>query len=207
MIEKIIEWDTRLFLYLNSLHTTWLDVPMYWITDRFFWIPLYLGIMLLAYKWYGLRGFWLIAAAGLSVALADQFTTSFMKPYFARPRPCYDPVIGKSVFVLRGCGGQFGFASSHASTTFALATSLWLYGRKAFRYVWLMFLWAALVSYSRIYVGVHYPVDILVGAAAGATISLLVYLIYRIILRRLNFRIDPIPHSGNDGILNQQTQQ
>jgi membrane-associated phospholipid phosphatase len=70
-----------------------------------------------------------------------------------------------------------------------------------------MFLWAALVSYSRIYVGVHYPVDILVGAAAGATISLLVYLIYRIILRRLNFRIDPIPHSGNDGILNQQTQQ
>jgi undecaprenyl-diphosphatase len=204
MIEQIIEWDTRLFQYLNGLHTPWLDTPMYWITDRFFWIPLYLVIMLMAYKRYGLRGFWLIAAAGLSVALADQFTTNFMKPYFARPRPCYDPVIGKTVYVLRGCGGQFSFASSHASTTFALATSLWLYGRRTFRFIGLMFVWAALVSYSRIYVGVHYPVDLIVGAAAGATISLIVYLIYQFLTRKLNFPIDPLPHSGDRGLINRQ---
>lgn len=205
MIEKIIEWDTRLFQYLNGLHTSWLDVPMYWITDRFFWIPLYLVIMLMAYKRYGLGGFWMIAAAGLSVALADQFTSNFMKPYFARPRPCHDPVISSSVFVLRGCGGQFGFASSHASTTFALATSLWLYGRRTFRLAWIMFVWAALVSYSRIYVGVHYPVDLFVGATAGAAISLIVYLIYRLILRRLGLRIDPLPDSGDGGLFNRQS--
>lgn len=191
MLERIKEWDTELFIYLNGLHTPPLDVAMYWITDRLFWVPFYLLIILFVYKHYGLPGFWLLAAVGLSVSLADQFTSNLMKPYFARPRPCYDPDLLRVVHVVRGCGGQFGFASSHASTTFALATSLWLFLRRTFRYTWLMFGWAALVSYSRIYVGVHYPVDLVVGATAGAIIAWLVYLLTRIALRRTNY---PIQH-------------
>jgi undecaprenyl-diphosphatase len=152
-----------------------------------------LVIILLVYKHYGLSGFWILTAVALSVALADQFTSNLMKPYFGRLRPCYNPDLQGMVHIVRGCGGQYGFASSHASTTFALATSLWLFTRNAFRYVWIMFGWAALVSYSRIYVGVHYPVDLMVGAFAGMLIALLVYLSFRLAARRQGLRIEPLP--------------
>ncbi len=192
MIEKIKDWDTQLFLYLNGLHTAPLDGAMYWITDRLFWVPFYLVIILLVYKYYGLPGFWILLSVGLSVALADQFTSNLMKPYFGRLRPCHDPDLQGLVHVVRGCGGRYGFASSHASTTFALASSLWLFLRGTFRYVWLMFAWAALVSYSRIYVGVHYPVDLVVGALAGFLIALLVYLLFRLATRRVDYQIHPL---------------
>ncbi len=199
MIEKIKDWDTALFLYLNGLHSPPLDVVMYWVTDRLFWVPFYLLIILLVYKHYGLPGFWLLLAVGLSVALSDQFTSNLMKPYFGRLRPCYNPEIEGLVHVVRGCGGRHGFASSHASTTFALATGLWLFTRKAFRYVWLMFAWAALVSYSRIYVGVHYPVDLVVGGLSGALIALLVYLLFRLATGRMRFRIQPLRPEKQEG--------
>lgn len=199
MIEQIKDWDTALFLYLNGLHTPPLDVVMYWVTDRLFWVPFYLVIILLVYKHYGLPGFWLLLAVGLSVSLADQFTSSFMKPYFGRLRPCYNPDIEGLVHVVRGCGGRHGFASSHASTTFALATSLWLFTRGAFRYVWLMFAWAALVSYSRIYVGVHYPVDLAVGAFAGFLIALLVHLLFRLATGRMRYQIHPLRPEKQEG--------
>jgi undecaprenyl-diphosphatase len=199
MVEKIKDWDTQLFLYLNGLHTPLLDGAMYWITDRLFWVPFYLVIVLLVYKHYGLPGFWVLTAVALSVALADQFTSSLMKPYFGRLRPCYNPDLQGLVHIVRGCGGQYGFASSHASTTFALAASLWLFTREAFRYVWLMFAWAALVSYSRIYVGVHYPVDLLVGGCAGFLIAWLVYLSFRLATRRARLRVEPLPREKQEG--------
>ena len=200
MLEKIKDWDTQLFLYLNGLHTPLLDGAMYWITDRLFWVPFYLVIMLVVYRHYGLPGFWILLAVGLSVSLADQFTSSFMKPYFGRLRPCYNPEIQGVVHVVRGCGGQYGFASSHASTTFALASSLWLFLRGRFRYVWLMFAWAALVSYSRIYVGVHYPIDLAVGGFVGFLIALLVYLLFRLATARAQLRIEPLRREKQEDI-------
>ncbi len=194
MIEQLKEWDVRLFLYLNDQHIGWMDTVMYWVTDRYFWIPMYAFLILWTYRHFGLPGFWMILAACLAVALADQVTSGWMKPYFGRLRPCYDLAIKTQVHVVRGCGGQYSFASSHASTTFALAASLWIFLRQVhvFRYIWILFPWAALVSYSRIYVGVHYPLDILVGAIIGCLCALLLFLLYTFLMARFNYQVRPL---------------
>lgn len=187
MIEQLKKWDTELFLYLNQHHTPWMDPFMYWITDTYFWYPMYAVIIFLVIRKYRLEGVFLIVAVILAVGLADYVASGLFKPYFGRLRPCHTVEIQKNVYVLRGCGGRFGFVSSHASTTFALATSLFVLTRKHFPYLVWLFPWAAMVSYSRIYVGVHYPLDILTGASIGVLCSLFVVFLYRILIRRWEF--------------------
>jgi len=107
--------------------------------------------------------------------MTDQFTSGFMKPYFERLRPCHDPRWQDILLNYSGCGGLYGFASSHAANTFALAGFLHKVGGSRIPEFRWLFLWAAIVSYSRIYLGVHYPLDILVGAIVGILISWLVF--------------------------------
>lgn len=171
MIEKLEELDRQLFMYLNSLNAEWLDVLMYWITYKYTWYPLYVALIVLVvikFKW---RGALIMLVVIISVGLADQLTSGFMKPYFGRLRPCHEPEISSLINVVTGCGGRFGFASSHASTTFALATSLWLLLKDWSRWFVWGFVWATVVAYSRVYVGVHYPSDIFVGALGGIAVG------------------------------------
>jgi undecaprenyl-diphosphatase len=121
----------------------------------------------------------MIIATVLAIAMADQIASSVFKPYFLRNRPCYEESISQVVHVVRGCGGRYGFVSSHASTTFAFATLLWLLLRNALRNISYLFYWAFLVSYSRIYVGVHYPLDLFFGALVGIVSGLLFYSLYK----------------------------
>ncbi|EON75950.1 putative membrane-associated phospholipid phosphatase [Lunatimonas lonarensis] len=114
-----------------------------------------------------------IVGIALLILLADQFTSGFMKPFFERLRPCHDPRWQGILFNYSGCGGQFGFASSHASNTFAIATYFWLVFR-THSSQWL-FLWAAIISYTRVYLGVHYPADIVVGGLVGIASGFVVY--------------------------------
>lgn len=177
MIETLIEWDIRLFLFLNSLHADWLDPIMKAITGKYLWIPLYvviLAIMIRKLKW---RSVYIMIAFALLITLADQSASGFFKPFFERLRPCHNPEIQEMVHTLKHCGGQYGFASSHASNTFALAIFLWLIYRNMFGRI--MIGWAVLVSYSRIYVGVHYPGDIIMGAILGWMSALIVYYLYK----------------------------
>lgn len=185
MLEKLDTWDTELFLWLNRLHTPLMDVAMYWITDRLFWVPFYALIIFFLVRQFRWRGVWMVLAAIVAVGLADQVASSLFKPYFARFRPCHNPDIDQMVHLVRGCGGKYGFVSSHSSTTFALATLLWLLLRGQIRYVYLLFVWAFLVSYSRIYVGVHYPLDLAGGAAMGIMCAAGTALVYRKIVRQL----------------------
>lgn len=175
-MEYLKELDQQLFLWLNAWHTHWLDPVMSLITGRLTWLPLYIGIVAWIFFRQRKTGIWTILAIALAVTLADQVTSGVMKPLFERLRPCHDPTISALVHVVGGCGGRFGFASSHAANTFALATLISLLhpGRRAVAVVLLT--WAAVVSYSRIYVGVHYPGDIVTGALIG---SLIAYLVYR----------------------------
>jgi undecaprenyl-diphosphatase len=190
MIEQIKEWDTELFLFLNSLHTPLMDAAMYWITDRFFWFPFYglvIFFLIRQYKWQGL---WIVISVILAITLADQIASTVFKPYFLRKRPCYEEAISQIVHVVRGCGGQYGFVSSHASTTFAFAMLMWLLLRNRLSFISYLFYWAFLVSYSRIYVGVHYPLDLFFGALLGIVCALLVYGLYIILkLDRREVRI------------------
>lgn len=182
MWESINKLDQEAFLWLNSLHNDFFDVVMYWITLKYTWFPFY-GLLIIFLLWkYWLQGFYMVLAIAATIVLCDQFTSSFMKPFFERLRPCHEPALANMVHVVEGCGGRYGFASSHAANAFGLATIVWLLLRSAYRYLGLLFIWAAVVSYSRIYVGVHYPIDIIVGGLCGFVFGWMVSRVYTLVM-------------------------
>ena len=171
MFKKLESLDQRLFLYLNGDYADWLDTLMYWVTIKYTWFPFYLLLIIWLswrYKWQGVIMLVTMVAA---LGLADFVTSGLMKPFFERPRPCHEQALKGLVYIAKGCGGRYGFASSHASTTFALAGSMWWLLKYWSRWWGLAFGWASLVAYSRVYVGVHYPADILVGAVVGILVG------------------------------------
>lgn len=185
LLERLKELDQDLFLSLNSYHTPFLDFIMYWFSDRFIWFPFY-GILLLFIVWkLKWKSIYAIVAIIVTIIMADQFTSRFMKPFFQRLRPCHEENLQPLIHMVAGCGGQFGFVSSHAANSFALAMMCWLLFR--YKAPWLgliIFIWAIPVSYSRIYLGVHYPSDVVIGAFIGMIIAWMVYMLYTWILKK-----------------------
>lgn len=186
MLEKIKNWDEELFLYLNGQHLDWLDPFMELMTGKLIWLPLYAFFLFLIIKHFKKESIWVLAGVGLAILIADQSTSGFMKPFYERLRPCHDPRWDGVMFNYGGCGGMYGFASSHAANSFALATYLTLiFHHKIKGFGWL-FLWAVLVAYTRIYVGVHYPMDIFIGALMGLLSGWLAWFI--LIKAKKNYR-------------------
>jgi len=168
MTDQLIRLDKELFLFLNGLHTPALDTVMFYLTKTVVWIPFYAGLLYLIIKNYGIQSWKVMVGIALAVTMADQFTSTFMKPWFARLRPSHNPEFEGIVHIVNGyAGGQYGFASSHASDTFAVAMFFFMLFRHTYRGMAAMFAWAALVTYTRIYLGVHYPADIATGALIG----------------------------------------
>ncbi|MFD2936618.1 phosphatase PAP2 family protein [Spirosoma flavum] len=185
MIDTLNKFDIDLFLWLNGRYMPWLDPIMIWITERNSWFPLYallIGWLIYQYRKKAV-GFLLTMIA--AVALGDQLASSVIKPLVHRLRPCHELALQKLIHPVLECGGQYGFVSSHASTTFALATSVWLLLGK--QHAWLKwgFLWAAIVSYSRIYVAAHYPLDVLAGTGIGVLSAMLCVLVFRKLQERI----------------------
>ena len=167
MIEQIKEWDESLFIWLNGFHWDWLDPVVYRATETSTWIPLYLLLIYLIYKVDPKNSWWVFGGVALTILIADQTTSGFMKPFFERLRPCHDERWEGILHNYGRCGGLYGFASSHAANTFGLAVFLNLKLKGKIPYLGWLYLYAILVSYTRIYLGVHYPVDILIGAGIG----------------------------------------
>ena len=162
--------DHELFLFLNGLHVGWLDPVMTFISSEMGWIPFYAILLYLVFRKSGWRGLlFVVIGVVILITCSDQLSSHVFKPVFHRLRPCHDPLIQDLVHLPNGhCGGQYGFISSHACNTFALASFIALIMNKFYKKIGLlMFIWAALVSYSRIYMGVHFPGDVLCGAAVG----------------------------------------
>lgn len=184
-LDKLLGLDTQVFLFLNGLHTSFLDLPMYYISKIWPWIPLYLGVMIyMVYKWKK-SAVWMILTLVLCVVFTDQIT-NLIKYSCERLRPSRAPeLMGMVHHVKNYRGGGYSFVSGHASNTFgfALLSSLILKNRT---YSLLIFLWASIIVYSRIYLGVHYPLDILAGISLGLTIAGSLYLLLNLVLRKLS---------------------
>lgn len=163
----LINQDRVFFLYLNNLGSPYFDMFWLMITDKWIWIPLYIIFLYLLFKNYKAKSvLFILIFIALGITCADQIAGIF-KDGIARLRPCHDETL---IPFMRSvtCGGKFGFFSSHAANTFFLATFLSLMLKNYYKYLpYCLFVWAAVVSYSRIYLGVHFPLDIAFGAAVG----------------------------------------
>lgn len=164
MLEKIIQWDQEIFVFLNSLHTDFLDAPMMFLTKTLASLPLYLVLLYFTVKFYKKDAIFIILTVALLILVSDQFASGFCKPFFGRLRPCYEPAITSIHLPSNSCGGKFGFISSHSINVFATAFyfSRILKPKLKFPISILLILWAAIIAYTRIYLGKHYLLDILV---------------------------------------------
>lgn len=148
---------------------------MWLVTGKWIWIPLYLfilGWLIRDYRWKALV---LLAFIVLLITLSDQSSVQLFKQVFQRLRPCHDPRIADLVHTVHGkCGGKYGFVSSHAANSFAIAVFSLLLIRNRY-YTLSIIIWASLVSYSRVYLGVHFPGDIIGGAILGMFVGFIVY--------------------------------
>ncbi len=175
MIDRIIEFDKHLMLLLNGWHSPFFDFLMPVITNKYTGIPIYLAILVILFRKTDMKKL-LIAVAAILVtfALCDSLSVALFKETFQRLRPGWDPQIMDQVRMLEYKGGQYGFVSSHAANLFGLATITSLLIKNRI-YTALIFFWAALVGYSRIYVGKHFPADVVCGAIFGMIVGYLVY--------------------------------
>ncbi len=168
MIDQLIEIDKKILVFLNSFHSPILDPVMLVITQTVFWIPLYAFLIFLLFKNYKKEAVWILLGAAITILLTDQITSTIMKPYFARLRPSHDPSIQSLLHIVDNYrGGLYGFSSGHAANTMGVALFVWLNLRTFYRWIGLIFIWAIIMSYTRIYLGVHYPGDIVVGGTIG----------------------------------------
>jgi len=194
ILDILREWDQAVFLILNGTHNNCLDFLMWWASDKYIWIPLYALFLFLLWKRYK-NMIWLVMIfAALLVFLSDQISVHLFKDVFQRLRPCHEPALDGLVNTVNDkCGGQFGFYSSHASNVFAIAVFvISLAGPKVKRMAVPILLWALFIAYSRIYLGVHYPADVIAGALAGSLLGWIVARFLKNLLRK------PAPEASKD---------
>ena len=188
MIEEILKLDTELFLFLNSLGSPVFDNIWIYLSYKEANILFY-SILLIFYSYYKSFKFsevlYLLIIVAIMITITDQ-TANLFKDSFQRLRPCYDEVIKDSVRIVKeGCGGKYGFFSAHASNSFSLAIFFGLLFRDKYKnIISFTVLYASLISYSRIYLGVHFPLDLLFGSLFGIIIGFIIFIFYD---KQLNF--------------------
>jgi len=170
MIDQLIEYDKELFLFLNNLGVESWDGFWMFYTTKFYWIPLYAILLYLMFKNHNRKTFLItILVVALMVSFTDQVTNLF-KYGFERFRPCHDETVNSLMRLVKpSCGGRYGFFSGHASNSMAVAVFTGLMLKHKYKYlIFLMLFWAAAMAYSRVYIGVHFPLDIFCGMIFGA---------------------------------------
>lgn len=184
------DWDRDLFIYLNSKHTSWLDPIMYFLSNYTFWIVSCLIVMLCMI--YVNRSTGKVAALFIFVSVGLNFLINrIVKIFVMRPRPGADPFLHDIAWQLETIGASTSFFSGHASCSFSLALFSCLYFKNKY-FTIIIFMWAIVVSYSRIYVGKHYPLDIMVGIVFGLITGYIAYWLFNTYYRRKNINPNKI---------------
>lgn len=189
MIEFLEQIDHQLFLLINGAHAPFWDKVMYLISNKYTWIPLYLFLIALIFIKNKKKGIIIVLGIILAIGLSDFISVHFFKEVFQRYRPCHNLELKSFVHIVNGhCGGTFGFVSSHASNSMVIAFLTGIFLKKNFKYALIsLLIWAFIVSYSRIYLGVHYPFDIVGGWLVGLSISILCYKLIQYLIGKYNF--------------------
>lgn len=183
MLEKILSLDQKLFVCLNSLGSENFDGFWLLVTKQTTWIPLFLFLLYLVYTKLGTKQtLYLMLFVAVLLVFTDQ-TANLFKNGFQRLRPCNNPEINTFIRIVQS-RTSFSFFSGHASSSMGVATFLNLIFKKDFKYFWLLFLWPLIFAYSRIYLGLHYPLDIICGYLCGAIVGFLMFKLYQIFQKK-----------------------
>lgn len=186
-MDSLIQADQQFFLYLNSFHSSFWDPVMVFVSGKISWLPFYLVLIWFLIKERKKKIWVSLLIIALMVIATDQVSV-LVKDTVQRLRPCHDEAIKPLLHLVKGCGGKYGFVSSHAANSFGVATFFTIFFRKHRWAGILLMIWAMLVSYSRIYLGVHYPGDILGGALLGTIFGLLFYSLDKLLLLKIYHR-------------------
>jgi membrane-associated phospholipid phosphatase len=185
LLEQLNQWDTQLFLLVNK---TWANSFFDWLMpllrEKWIWLPLYLLLIGYFYKTYRLKNtLYILLFAVAMVVVGNSLLADVVKKTTQRPRPCQEETLKGQMIERVGCGGMYGYFSAHATNHFALALFFLLLLKKRFRWAtFALLFWAAAIAYAQVYVGKHYPFDVLTGAIVG---SLLGWLTYRLLIKRV----------------------
>ena len=188
-MDQLLQLDYRLFEWINhGWQHPWLDIIMPYWREKTTWIPAYLLMVgILVWK-YRLKTLYFVIALGITVGVADQVSSELIKKNVERLRPCRESKLEPAARTLIHCGGGYSFTSSHATNHFAVAVFLFFsWGLRWKKWRWLLLLWAASIALGQVYVGVHYPLDITVGAIIGSLLGYTGSLCYK---RWRKWRID-----------------
>lgn len=176
--------DTSLTLAINSCHSPFFDNFFYIYTQTWTWIPAILVLLVWMWRKWGVRSLYVVAGIALCILLADQISSSLLKPLVARLRPTHNPEIADLIHTVNGYrGGRYGFVSSHAANAATFVTFTALIFRNRY-YSILLSLWAFFTTYSRVYLGVHYVGDVLCGALIGVLVGMGVYFVLKPLLSK-----------------------
>lgn len=184
-MEALLQLDTDLFLYLNGLGSTTWDGFWMFVTGKWNAIPIYIILFILMYKKLGVKSTVIsLVVIALMILITDRVCTFFKFDLILRQRPCYN-LESEVRLVKDWCGSKGGYFSAHAASSMALATFVGQLLKSYFKYiVVLLFIWALMVGYSRIYIGVHYPGDVLTGVVFGITVALVMVKLNRYLVLR-----------------------
>lgn len=169
LLQQLLQIDYQVMLFVNRVmvHPV-LDQVALFMREAIFHIPLYLFLLIYVVQLYGKKGWWWFLGAVSLIALSDLISSQLIKEYFDRPRPCRDPFLVHQLrFLAKYCGANGSFTSSHAVNHFAFASYAFFTLGKSSSWFKYLFVWAAIIAYSQVYVGVHFPSDILVGGLLG----------------------------------------
>ena len=173
-MQRLLQWDVQLFIKINTEWTTpFLDNVYPWWRDALTWYPLYVFLFVFTLINFGRKAWPWIIALSLNAAITDQLSSTIIKNYVGRLRPCQNPAMAGHIrMLLNHCSGGFSFPSSHATNHFGAAMFLYCTLKQYIgNYAYLFFVWAATISYGQIYVGVHYPVDVVAGTMLGCLVG------------------------------------